>query len=132
MSHLLIIIFPFCLVSFAAVVWARHGVGGSALRDVPKQRLRRRLPFVRIHLFVSLFQNFLDQKAQESATDLQNSFEGYVLSDQHNLKAAKTGAVNYLSCSLTLHQLVDCYEGYQQTRRQSIEEYFFSDALIFF
>ena len=50
---------------------------------------------MRIHYKFSLsfFQNVLDQKAQESATNLQNLFENYVLSDQHNLKAAKKGTV---------------------------------------
>lgn len=39
------------------------------------------------------FQNVLDQRAQEWATNLQNSFEDYVLSDESYLNAAKTGNV---------------------------------------
>ena len=39
------------------------------------------------------FQNALDQRTQECATNLQNSFEDFVLSDERYLDASKTGNV---------------------------------------
>lgn len=46
-------------------------------------------------------QNVLDQRAQESATNLQNSFEDYVLSDQRHLKAAKTACQSFVRAYAT-------------------------------
>lgn len=45
--------------------------------------------------------NVLDQRAQESATNLQNSFEDHVLSEQRHLKAAKTAYQSFVRAYAT-------------------------------
>jgi len=45
--------------------------------------------------------NVLEQRIQESATDLQNSFEDYVLSDQRHLKAAKAAYQSFVRAYAT-------------------------------